>query len=166
MSDYSKGSALRESNLGLRVEKVGVLSADDDLFTCYGPCLVTLMYGIVTTVMDGGASTVALNEKAGSFDIMAATTITNDALNTVYMVSGHSLATANGGLAPTVGLATLTAEHDSTVDRSPALAPMIWSGGSAGITIESTETGDDTGGITWVVLYIPLAEGAYIEAAA
>lgn len=166
MSDYSKGSAIRETTLGLRVDKAGVLTADDDLFTVYGECLITLMYGVVTTVMDGGASTVALNEKASSIAIMAATTITSDAVGTVYLVTGQANATANGGLAPTVAVATATAEHDSTVDRSPVVSPWIFDGGTSGLIIESTETGDDTGAITWTIFYIPLEEGAYIEAAA
>jgi hypothetical protein len=166
MSNYTLGSALRESYLGLRVNKVGILSADDDLFTVYGEVMVTLMYGIVTTVTDGGASTVALNEKTSSTPIAAATTITSDPLQTMYLVTGQGDSLLNGGTAPGVSVATAAAQHTSTTARGGSLSPWIMDGGSAGLTIESTETGDDTGGITWTIFYIPLEEGAYIEAAA
>lgn len=152
--------------LGFKVLKVGVLTADDDLFTVFGLNSINLMYGRVTTAMDGGASTVALNEKADSIPIVAATTITSDGLNTLYLVGGQPDVAFNGAGVPTVAVATMTAEHDSGVDRSASHTPIIINGGTAGVTIESTETGADTGGITWVIFYHPLEIGAYIEKAA
>ncbi|HAM39893.1 MAG TPA: hypothetical protein DCP69_00770 [Candidatus Omnitrophica bacterium] len=166
MSNYTLGSALRESNIGVRVDKVGVLTADDDLFNVYGECLITLMYGVVTTVMDGGASTVALNEKASSIAISAATTITSDALGTVYVVTGQTGALLNGGDAPTVAVGMAGGQHTSTVVLGNSVSPWIMDGGTAGLIIESTQTGADTGGITWSIFYLPLEEGAYISAAA
>ena len=150
---------------GSRVEKASVLSADDDLFDFKGECLVTLMFGEVTGVL-AGASTVALNEKADSIALVAVTTITNDPLNTIYLLGGQPDIVFNGGKDPTVAVATMTAEHDSLTDRSASHTPIIINGASAGVTIESTETGADTGVITWVIFYHPLEIGAYIEAAA
>ena len=163
-----EGAALRQLALGAEVVKEdAVATADDDLFTVYGLCLVTLMYGEVTGVGDGGASTIALNEKADSVAIAAATTVTSDAVGTLYMVSGQPNCILNGAIAPTIKIAGLSAEKDDTVDRAETHSPMIWNGGSAGITIEQTETGDDaTLVIDWHVFYVPLEEGAYIEAAA
>lgn len=152
--------------LGFKVQKVGVLTADDDLFTVVGLNSINLMYGRVTTVTDGGASTVALNEKTDSIAIVAATTITNDQLNTLYLVGGQPDVVFNGAGVPTLAVATMTAEHDSGTDRSASHTPIIINGGTAGVTIESTETGADTGGITWTLFYHPLEIGAYIEAAA
>ncbi len=152
--------------LGFKVQKVGILTATDDLFTVIGLCSINLMYGRVTTAMDGGASTVALNEKADSIAIVAATTITSDGLNTLYLVGGQPDVVMNGAGVPTVAVATMTAEHDSGTDRSANHTPIIINGGTAGVTIESTETGDDTGVITWSIFYHPLEIGAYIEAAA
>lgn len=159
-------TAITRVSLGFKVTKAGVLDADDDLFDFTGLNLITLMYGEVTTVMDGGASTVALNEKASSIAIMAATTITSDGVGTLYLVTGQPDAIANGGLAPTVAVAGATAEHDSATDRSPVVSPFIVNGGSGGLVIESTETGDDTGEILWTVFYKPLEAGALVEAAA
>ena len=152
--------------LGFKVQKVGILTADDDLFTVFGLNSINLMYGRVTTVMDGGASTVALNEKADSIALVAVTTITNDALNTIYLLGGQPDIGFNGGKDPAVAVATMTAEHDSLTDRSASHTPIIINGAAAGVTIESTETGADTGVITWVIFYHPLEIGAYIAAAA
>jgi hypothetical protein len=165
MSNPSQGKAVRESALGIRVEKTAVSLADIDLFTVKGECLITLMYGIVTGVGDGGATTIALNEKADSIPIMAATTVTSDAVGEVYLVTGQPNALANGGLAPTLKVAGATAEHDSTVDRSPVVSPWIFDG-QAGLILELTQTGADaTHAVKWVIFYIPLEDGAYIEAA-
>lgn len=165
MADYYEGLALRDVRLGKKVEKAGNLAADDDLFTVYGKVLITLIIGEVTTVMDGGASTVLLNEKADSIPLCAATTITSDAEGEMYMLSGHPDAVMNGGGAPVLKVAALTAEHDSATDRSPAHSPIVFDG-QAGLIIESTETGDDTGKILWTLFYVPIEDGAYVEAAA
>jgi hypothetical protein len=165
MSDYSKPAALRESILGIRVEKTAASVADIDLFTVTGECLITLFYGIVTGVGDGGATTIAINEKASSIDLMAATTVTSDAVGEVYLISGQGNALANGGGTPVLKVGTLTAEHDSATDRSPAHAPILFDG-QDGLTIELTQTGADaTHAVKWVLCYIPLEEDASIVAA-
>ncbi len=159
-------TAITRVALGFKVTKASILSATDDLFDFVGLNLITLMYGEVTVAL-AGAGTVALNEKASSIAIMAATTIDSDILGTLYLVTGQANAIANGGLAPTVAVATASAEHDSATDRSPAHAPILINGGSAGLVIESTETGDDANGeILWTIFYKPLEVGAVINAAA
>ena len=151
---------------GSRVEKASVLSADDDLFDFKGECLVTLMFGEVTGVF-AGASTVALNEKASSIAIAKATTIDSDTVGQLYLVSGQSDAVLNGGLTPVLKVASMNADHETTVDDVAAHAPFILSGGTGGLVIESTETGNDaTGQILWVLYYFPLEAGAIITAAA
>ena len=151
---------------GSRVEKASVLSADDDLFDFKGECLVTLMFGEVTGVF-AGASTVALNEKASSIAIAKATTIDSDTVGQLYLVSGQSDAVLNGGLIPVLKVASMNADHETTVDDVAAHAPFILSGGTGGLVIESTETGNDaTGQILWVLYYFPLEAGAIITAAA
>ena len=156
----SKSKAIREAAFGLKVTKAGILSADDDLFTVVGQVLITLIYGQVTTVMDGGASTVKLNEKTSSIDLCAATTITSDAAGEIYMLSGDAGAVVNGADAPTLKVGQLA---------GTPLAPIVFglgNGALGSLTIESTETGDDTGEILWTLFYIPLEEGAYVAAAA
>lgn len=153
-------SVYRALHLGFKVQKAGVLTADDDLFTVVGQVLITLIYGEVTTVMDGGASTVALNEKASSIALCAATTITSDAAGEIYMLSGDAGAVVNGADAPTLKVGQLA---------GTPLAPFVFGLGNGvlgSLTIESTETGDDTGEILWTLFYIPLEPGAYVAAAA
>src|SRR3990170_2164116 len=156
----SKTKAIRELALGMKVTKAGVLTADDDLFTVVGQVLITLIMGQVTTVMDGGASTVKLNEKTSSIDLCAATTITSDAVGEIYFLSGDTGAVVNGADAPTLKVGQLAGTPH---------APIIFglgNGALGSLTIESTETGDDTGEILWTLFYIPLEDGAYVEAAA
>ncbi len=165
MSVLTLGKAVRESALGIRVEKTAASLADIDLFTVNGECLITLMYGIVTGVGDGGATTIGLNEKASSIAVCAVTTVTSDAVGEVYLVTGQPNALLNGGIAPTLKVGGATAEHDSTVDRSPVVSPFIFDG-QAGLILELTQTGDDaTHAVKWVIFYIPLEDGAFIEAA-
>ena len=167
MSTILQNEDLGRLLLGRHVVKsASVLTADDDLFTVYGLVCVNLMYGeAVAGPGDGGASTIAINESADSIAIAAATTVTSDAVGTLYIVSGQGDALLNGGLAPTIKITALLATSGAL--WSPALAPMIWNGGSAGITIECTETGDDADlQIDWHVWYTPLENDSYIDAAA
>ena len=168
MSTIKQNEELGTLLLGRHIVKEdAVCSADDDLFTVYGLVRINMMYGEVTGVSDGGAGTIALNEKTDSIAIAAATDIQADAVGTLYLVSGQPNCILNGAIAPTIKIAGLSAENDDTVDRTPALSPMIWNGGSAGITIECTETGDDaTLVIDWHIWYTPLENDSYIEAAA
>ena len=153
--------------LGFKVQKTGgAVDANDDLFTVYGLNSINLLYGKLTTAQSGGAGTIALNEKAGSIAIVAATTITAFAINTLLFATGQPDLTFNGTAPPTIAVATATATHDSGTDSSASHSPIIINGASAGITIESTETNDRAGVITWTIFYHPLEIGAYIEAAA
>ena len=153
--------------LGFKVQKTGgAVDADDDLFTVYGLNSINLLYGKLTTAQSGGAGTIALNEQADSIAIVAATTITGFAINTLLLAGGQPDIGFNGAGTPTVAVATMTAEHDSLTDRSASHTPIIINGGSAGVVIESTETGDRAGEITWTIFYHPLEIGAFIEAAA
>ena len=72
MSNPTKTKTVRETALGIAVEKTAVSLADIDLFTVTGEVMITLLYGIVTGVGDGGATTIKLNEKASSIDLCAA----------------------------------------------------------------------------------------------
>lgn len=168
-SDLYRDRSLRELALGIRIDKAGVLDADDDLFTVVGQVMINLIIGEVTTVMDGGASTVLLNEKTDSIALCAATTITSDAVGELYVVTGQPEALLNGGGTPVLKVAAATALHDSATDRAPVVSPMIFglgNGALGSLTIESTETGDDTGEILWSLFYTPMEDGAYVEAAA
>ena len=159
-------TAFTEMVLGNKVTKASVLSADDDLFTVVGKCLITVMYGELTTAMTG-AGTVAVNEKTDSIDLFAATTIDNDVIGTMYLVPGATDGLLNGAGIPVVKVAAMSGLHDDATDRSPSHAPLIVNGGSSGVTLESTETGNDADGeIEWTIFYLPLERGASIVALA
>lgn len=156
MANPISGKALRELVLGTEVTKVGVATADDDLFTVYGKVAIELLYGEVTAAATG-ASTIAINEKASSIDLVAATTCTGDVLGTIYMAGGDGGGIFNGADAPTVAVGQLA---------GTPLTPYIFDG-QAGLIIESTETGDDaTLQVTWHLFYAPLEDGARVVAAA
>jgi len=157
-NELYKGDAVRNVALGLRVEKTAASVADIDLFTVTGECLITLLYGIVTGVGDGGATTIKLNEKASSIDLCAATTVTSDAVGEVYVLIGDPTLILGGtGAVPTLKVAGFLAAFP--------LNPVIFDG-QAGLIIELTQTGADaTHAVKWVLHYIPLEDGASIVAA-
>ncbi len=167
MSDYSKPAALRESTYGIPVTKAdAILSGDDDLFDVVGVCLITLMYGVVSTVTDGGATTVAINEKASSIAIAAATTLGTTTLGEILIVTGQVGAKLGGGDTVTQVVGMAGGQHVSTTILGNSVSPWIFNGGSAGLIIESSESGADTGKIDWTILYIPMSANAVISAAA
>ncbi len=158
MSNPSLGKAVRESALGLRAVKTLASLATADMFTVTGENLITLFYGIVTGVGDGGATTIAINEKADSIAIAAATTVTSDAVGEIYLVLGDGILILNG---------TANVPHLKTAYGLAAFQHDVFiMDGQAGLTIELTQTGDDaTHAVKWVILYVPLEDGANIVAA-
>lgn len=139
----------------------------DDLFTVTGKVLITLLTGEVTNAIGAGPTDYALRVKTTNEAICAATGINGDAIGTMYIVSGQPNAALNGALTPTTRVAALTAEHDSTVDRSPAHSPMVVGLAGGSLTIESTHTaGDAADAIVWTLMYIPLEASASVAAAA
>ena len=167
-SDLYRDRSLRELALGIRIDKSSSLIADDDLFTVVGQVMLNLIMGEVTTVTDGGATTVLLNEKTDSIPLCKATTITSDAVGELYVLTGQPEALLNGAGNPVLKVGAASALHDDTVDRSPVITPIIFGlgGGVLGsLTIETTQTGVDTGVILWSLFYIPMEDGAYVEAA-
>ena len=162
MSNPTQGKAVREVTLGLRVEKTAAIDATaDDLFDVVGEVLITLFYGIVTGVGDGTVETILVNEKASSLNLCAATTVTSDAVGTVYRVTGDHAVILNGtGNAPRLKIASLLSAFSAT-------GGIIFDG-QTGLVIELTATdgSDATLAVKWVIFYIPLEDGAYVEAAA
>lgn len=170
--DGSVGNVLDGSfnfQLGFPVSKTEDFAGSatgDDLFTVTGKVMVTLVTGEVTNAIGSGVNDYKLRIKTDNVDLCLATDISSDAIGTMYVVSGQALAPLNGAATPAVKVARLTAEHDSTVDRTPALAPMIvgLSGGSC--TIQSLHTaGDSTDAIDWILYYWPLEANAVVAAA-
>lgn len=161
MTAKTKGHALRELALGLKVEKTAAVDATaDDLFNVNGKVLITLLIGECTGVGDGTVETILLNEKASTLNLCAATTVTSDAVGTIYWVTGDAAVILNGtGNAPILKVGALLSAFQHT--------PIIFDG-QAGLVIELTATdgSDATLAIKWTLFYIPLEDDAYVEAAA
>ncbi len=159
MSNQTLGAAVRESALGIRVEKSLATLADGNLFTTNGRNLVNLLVGQVTTQPDAGATTLKLQLETNTIDLCAATTITNDAIGTMYFLTGEVAVILNGtGNTPIIDVgANLTGMPSS---------PIILGRTAVADAIQQVQTGDDADGvILWALYYIPLEDGAFIEAA-
>lgn len=159
MSNPTEGKAIREVNLGLQVENTVAALADINIFTVYGRSLVTLITGQVTAAGDGGATTILLQTETNTIDLCAATTVTGDAIGTTYFVTGEVAVILNGTLnTPIIDVgANLTGMPSS---------PIILGRTATADAIQLVQTGDDTDLIiSWIITYIPLEDGAYIEAA-
>lgn len=143
--------------LGIKVSKdCNLASAPDELFNVTGKVLIKLLIGEVTTVV-ATTTTLKLQRKTGTVDMCSATTITTDAVGTMYIYGGDAGAVLNAGDAPVVGFA-----HNAGAPINPIVFGL--SGGSE--TIQSVLDGAGTGIIRFDLWYVPLEIGAKVEAAA
>lgn len=130
-----------------------------NLFTVTGKVLITLLHGEVTTVL-ATTTTVTLQRETGTVAMCAATTITSDAVGTMYMWSGDAGAILNGTLAagdaPVVGLAHLSGGPQ---------APMVFGLAGATENIECATDQAGTGVIRWYIHWKPLLSGSKVVAA-
>lgn len=159
MANLIPGAALRETNLGIRVEKLLATLATATVFTTYGRNLITLLFGQVTNVSDAGATTILLRTLNASTDLCAATTIDVDAVGTLYFLTGEVAVILNGtGNDPILDVgANFTGMPSS---------PVIFGRKATADGIELLQTGADaTGVVRWTVFYVPLDDGSYIVAA-
>ena len=159
MSGQWKGKAVREGTLGIHVQKQLATLADGNIFKTYGRVLITCLWGESITAGDGGATTLKLQEETNSVDLCAATTITGDVTGTLYRLTGDFAVILNGtGNLPVIGAAGALSAFMKTCD-------VIIGMPAAADAIQQVQTGDDaTGVITWHAYYVPLEEGAYMEA--
>jgi hypothetical protein len=159
MSNPSLGLTVLRAALGLPVYKTLAALASADIFTVYGRNLVTLLTGSVTVEGDGGATTIKLQTETNTIDLCAATTVTGDVVGTTYFLTGEVAVILNGtGNTPIVDVgANLTGFPSS---------PVILGRPDTADAIQLVQTGDDADlEIAWLLTYIPLDVGAYIEAA-
>jgi len=156
MANFIKGVQLRELLLGTRVSKAtGTLTAATvTRFTVAGgECLITSMYGLVTTSI-----TVA-----NSYYLQLAPTTGQTAQLCTALDIGTTDTTAGSLL--TFGASTATAPpklmsaSTAAGGYGQALSTVVTTG-----NIQDVSAGTD-GAITWVLTYIPLTDGATIVAA-
>ena len=159
MSNPTQGKAVREVTLGIQVEKTLAALADANLFTVYGRNKVTSLTGQVTVQGDGGATTLKLQTETNTIDLCAATTVTGDVVGTFYHLTGEVAVilcgTAN---APIIDVGV-------NITLFPS-SPVYLGRTATEDAIQQVQTGDDANlTIAWILTYIPMEEGAYIEAA-
>ena len=143
--------------LGFKITKSHNLATDNvDLFTVTGKNAITLLTGEVTTVV-GTTTTYLMRIKTSNEAIFAATTITTDAVGTMYLFGGDPTVVLNNAGTPVTRVGFL--------DGAGPLTPLIvgLAGGSA--TIESDLDAAGTGVIRWDLWYLPLEASASIVAA-
>lgn len=152
MTAIIAGTQLRTMLLGTRVAKsTGTLAASTvDLFVIAGgECLVTSMYGLVTT-----AITVA-----NSYKLQLAPT--TGATQDLCAATDIGTTDTTAGTLLTFGLDTTTAPRKLlSIGYGVALGPVPVTTGK----IQSVSAGTD-GVITWVLTWVPLTDGASIVAA-
>ena len=148
--------------LGFRVTKTSSMAdgaGTDNLFTVTGRCLITHLSGEVTTVI-GTTTTMKLRDVTNSVDLCAATTITTDAVGTMYSLPGLTAEILNGtGGTPVIGSIpnVTTPAGDARVIIGDVQAPL---------TIAHVLDGAGTGAVAWVLYYKPLTAASSIAAAA
>lgn len=148
--------------LGFRVTKTSNLadgSGTDNLFTVTGRCLITHLSGEVTTVV-ATTTTMKLRDITNSVDLCAATTITTDAVGTMYSLPGLSAEVLNGtGGTPVIGSVP-------NVTTPAGDARQIIGDVQAALTIAHVLDAAGTGAVAWVLYYKPLTASSTIVAAA
>ena len=153
MSDFIAGKALRKLGYGIKVDRATATlpqSTAGALFNIKGGrVLLTSIVGEVTTVIETQANNTKLTADPTTgtdVDICADLNITADEEGCLYGITGlFSDALVGGGAGATV------------VQRNPVVLPV----GDLDLTCAASNTGE----VKWSVTYIPLDDGAYMEAA-
>ena len=151
MSNFIQGKVLRELMLGQKVERAtDNITTGEDLFNVEGGrVMVTAIIGQVTTLME----TKTINFKlvsdpdvGTSTDMCANLDLSADEVGTIYTISG----------------AVATAMQRGESGNVPAqITPVVVAAGAIEATVGATHTGS----IKWTLFYIPIDDGAYVEAA-
>lgn len=137
---------------GYRVTKSSTIaSAPDALFDVTGKCLITLMFGEVTSVIATSTS-MSINTSTSDIVIAASTQITTDAVGTLYGVCGDIGLGFNAGATPNV---------DAIVLDVGTYAPIIINDDQIEMNVNSAGTGL----VEWTLYYQPLEAGALVAAA-
>lgn len=157
MTVLIQGSQLRALLLGVRVERPAEAlpqTADKALFNITGGrVLITSIVGEVTTAIQNQLNNTKLkfNPTAvgADVDLCAVLDIANDAVGTLYTITG-TFATAMQG-------ATVLAVGSNAMLQKP----LLLSEGA----IELDCAASNTGAVGWTVTYIPLDDGASVAVA-
>lgn len=156
MSVIIQGDQIRTITQGIIVSRATATlpqSTDDAIFTVTGGRIIVIaLIGEVTTVIGTGTTPelkVKFNPTAtgADTDLCAVTDISDDAVGTLYRVSGdYSTALTQGLL---------------TVEGALSDTPFIVSEGDIEIDMDESVTGS----IAWDLIYVPLDNGASVASA-
>lgn len=142
--------------LGYRVTKSHNIATDNvDLFTITGKVKINLLIGEVTTVL-ATTTSYAMRIKTTTEAIFAATTVTSDAVGTMYLFGGDPTVALNNAGTPVTRVGFL----DSAGPHSPLIVGLV--GGTC--IIESDLNGAGTGVVRWDLWYEPLVSGLVVAA--
>jgi len=155
MAHYNQSArkAIADVALGCRVDRATATlpaSTAAAIFTVVGgKCMITNIVGEVTTIIQNQANNTKLtaNPTTGtSVDMCTVLSIANDEVGCLYGITGgtgDAMVGTNAG--HTIGMTTPAIVNAGTIDLDCAAT--------------------NTGAIQWSIWYIPLEDGAYIEAA-
>ena len=143
---------MRDVALGIKVDRAtDNITTGEELFAIEGGrVMVTAIIGQVTTIIETKTvnfKLVADPDVGTSTDICANLDLSADEVGTMYTVAGNNPATAmqrgESGSAPMQTTAFVVAPG----------------------AIEATVGDTHTGSIKWTIFYVPIDDGAYVEAA-
>ena len=155
MSEYLAGKSVRKINEGIMVNRAAALPPQTATGTIFnivgGRVLVKAIFGLVTTQLGAVATNTHLSHDptvgaAGVLTLAAGTNINGLAVGVQLVATGA------------VGDALATSAN---VINYPAASFLLKAGTIDVVTAAST----GTGAISWHVIYVPIDDGAYIEAA-
>lgn len=152
MSVLDDTQGLRKAVLGVRVDRAAAnlpQTTAEAIFNVTGKCLITGIVGEVGTVIQNQLNNTKLtaNPTTGtSVDICAVLDIAADEAGTLYSITG----TLSDALAGTAAGAVASQANGVIVNTG---------------TIDLDCAASNTGTIGWTVFYVPLEDGAVIEAA-
>lgn len=156
------GLAVMQANLGIWVtQRSGSMAATPQiLFDVTGKVSINLLIGEVTTVI-ATTTTLLLERTTSTVPMCAATTITSDAVGTMYMFTGDQFTILSNDDVPVVGLASLGVNTSGWPAMIFGLSPL---GVNATESIQHHLDGAGTGNIQWDLWYTPLSIGAKVVA--
>lgn len=146
MSEFLAGKSVRKITEGIKVDTTsGVANGVNDLFEVVGGRVkVSQIMGVVTTQIGAGATVIHLQIEAIDLSLAAGPDIDG------------ALVGVNIGITGAVGAAAVATAGYLIAQA----APQILNPG----TINFNSTAARDGAIAWTVIYVPIDDGAYIEA--
>jgi hypothetical protein len=153
MANFYESKAARTVAAGLVVERATALPPQTDLANLFtvvgGRVLLKEIIGEVTTQIGAVANNTNLEfnpDDAARGDLCAVLNITGDAVGTLYGITGTAA----------------TAMQEATVSLAKQATELILKPGVIELHCAGSSV---TGSIKWTVVYVPIDDGAYIEAA-